>query len=83
MLTQAAHFTIRIDRQLKGRALRKARTKYGVGLGTMTKWFYRSLLEAPEVSVLIGEKVFDEVFDRALQSSKVKKSLAKLAYLTQ
>ncbi len=72
------HFTVRIDQNLKKLAQEKAREKYGIGLGTLTKLFFQSFVLGSSVNFYVGDSEFEQKLDEILKSQKASDMLKKL-----
>lgn len=77
MQTQT-QFIIRIDKNLKEKAQKKAKETLGIGLGTLTKLFLQAFVSKSEISISLGDKEFDKKLDELLKSEKTKKALLRL-----
>jgi len=78
MATQT-QFIIRIDKDLKTLAQKKAQETLGVGLGTLTKIFLKAFVSKSEISFYLGDKEFDQKFNELLKSEKVSSAIKKIA----
>jgi len=78
MATQT-QFVIRIDKNLKTLAQKKAQETLGIGLGTLTKIFLKAFVSKAEISFYLGDKEFDEKFNELLKSKKVSSAIKKIA----
>ncbi len=76
-MSQTTLLTIRIDEGLKARAQQKAE-KLGLGLGTLTKLFFKSLVDEAQIKFYVGDEIFDEKLATMLKSKQIKKALRKL-----
>ncbi|MFA6917442.1 MAG: hypothetical protein WC285_01220 [Candidatus Gracilibacteria bacterium] len=76
-MSQSAQFIIRIDRDLKLEAQKKAKS-LGIGLGTLTKLFIQAFTRKSEIVFYVGDKTFEEKLTQLLQNPNVSKALNKL-----
>ena len=81
-MANTAHFTVRIDKALKMEAQKKANKELGIGLGTLTKLFFKYFVsekETPKIVFYINNEDFDKKLNQTLKSKKVKRALQELA----
>lgn len=81
-MSSASQFLIRIDKDLKLSAQKKANEELGIGLGTLTKLFLKYFVEKKTKSTLafyVDDKEFDKILDKTLKSKKVKNAFQKLS----
>ena len=71
---QQTQLTIRIDQKLKNKTMAQAK-KMGLNLSALTKMFYSSFITNNNVIKINEEAIFDE----ALKSDEVRKTLEMLA----
>lgn len=80
-MSDTSHFTIRIENDLKMKAIKKANKEFGIGLGTLTKLFLKHFVEGSgksKIAFYVGDGEFDKTLDKVLQSKKVKNALKDL-----
>ncbi len=78
-MTTQTQFIIRIDKDLKTLAQKKAQETLGIGLGTLTKIFLKAFVSKSEISFYLGDKEFDQKFNELLKSEKVSSAIKKIA----
>jgi antitoxin component of RelBE/YafQ-DinJ toxin-antitoxin module len=72
--TQSSQLIIRIDEQLKNKAMSKAQ-KLGLSLSTLTKMFFISFVKNKDI-IKIDEEM---IWDQALKSERVKKQFVNIS----
>lgn len=77
-MASQTQFIIRIDKNLKELAQKKAQETLGIGLGTLTKIFLKAFVSKAEVSFYLGDKEFDQKFNELMRSEKVSSAIKKL-----
>ncbi len=77
-MTTQTQFVIRIDKNLKTLAQKKAQETLGVGLGTLTKIFLKAFVSKAEISFYLGDKEFDKKFNELLKTKTVTSAIKKL-----
>jgi len=80
-MASTAQFTIRINKDLKMEAQKKANKEFGLGLGTLTKIFLKYFVSAKDssrIAFYLGNADFDKKLDEMVKSEKVKSALKNL-----
>jgi antitoxin component of RelBE/YafQ-DinJ toxin-antitoxin module len=72
--TQSSQLIIRIDEQLKNKAMSKAQ-KLGLSLSALTKMFFISFVKNKDI-IKIDEEM---IWDQALKSERVKKQFVNIS----
>ena len=80
-MSNTCQFTIRIDVGLKKEAQKKAKEKFGIGLGTLAKLFFKSFVNQSNIGFYVGDDEFEKKLDKLLKSSKVESALSKFENL--